>query len=98
MGGNFTRNDLPLAAASFEALGLVIWTTKKEIWHEKKEIAKEPVQLRIGFDEKLLMRGLACGATLSAHKAVTFSTSLPQKFWIAKQICPRSSNLAEKHF
>jgi hypothetical protein len=74
MGHNFTRNDLSLAAASFEALGLVMWTTKKETWHEEKEIAKEPVQLRIGFDEKLLMRVLACGAALSAHKAVTFST------------------------
>jgi hypothetical protein len=44
-----------------------MWMTKKETWYEKKENSEGPVQLRIGFDEKLTMRILACGAALSAH-------------------------------
>jgi hypothetical protein len=40
-----------------------MWTTKKETWYGKKENSEGPVQLRIGFDEKLTMRG----AALSAH-------------------------------
>ena len=40
----------------------------------RRKIVKGPVQLRIGFDEKLVMHILACGRASSAHKAVTFST------------------------
>ena len=44
---------------------------------KRRKIAKGPVQLRIGFDEKLVVRILACGAALSAHKAVTSKVLKP---------------------